>query len=120
MMKKDLEEQTSLSSATITKQKKGETVTTNILKRICRVLGYDAEDIIEMNGGKFIFNGKHPDKTYTSQICRNSRLDYDIHICGPIYLLIRNKNTEPLYVRFQVLQNCSHRKMIRTPYLLLI
>ena len=48
MKKKDLEEQAGLSSATIAKLTKGETVTTDVLERICRVLGCDAEDIMEL------------------------------------------------------------------------
>ena len=48
MKKKDLEEQTGLSSATIAKLTKGETVTTDVLERICRVLGCDVEDIMEL------------------------------------------------------------------------
>ena len=47
MKKKDLEEQAGLSSATIAKLTKGETVTTDVLERICRVLGCDVEDIME-------------------------------------------------------------------------
>ena len=48
MKKKDLEEQAGLSSATIAKLTKGETVTTEVLERICRVLGCDVEDIMEL------------------------------------------------------------------------
>ena len=48
MKKKDLEEQAGLSSATIAKLTKGETVTTEILERICRVLGCDVGDIMEL------------------------------------------------------------------------
>ena len=48
MKKKDLEEQAGLSSATIAKLTKGETVTTEILERICRVLGCDIGDIMEL------------------------------------------------------------------------
>lgn len=48
MKKKDLEEQAGLSSATIAKLTKGETVTTDVLERICRVLGCDVEDIMEL------------------------------------------------------------------------
>ena len=50
MKKKDLEEQAGLSSATIAKLTKGETVTTEILERICRVLGCDVGDIMELKG----------------------------------------------------------------------
>ena len=50
MKKKDLEEQAGLSSATIAKLTKGETVTTEVLERICRVLGCDVEDIMELKG----------------------------------------------------------------------
>lgn len=50
MKKKDLEEQAGLSSATIAKLTKGETVTTDVLERICRVLGCDVEDIMELKG----------------------------------------------------------------------
>ena len=48
MKKKDLEEQAGLSSATIAKLTKGETVTTDVLERICRVLGCDVENIMEL------------------------------------------------------------------------
>ncbi len=48
MKKKDLEEKAGLSSATIAKLTKGETVTTEILERICRVLGCDIGDIMEL------------------------------------------------------------------------
>ena len=48
MKKKDLEEQAGLSSATIAKLTKGETVTTDVLERICRVLGCDVGDIMEL------------------------------------------------------------------------
>ncbi len=48
MKKKDLEEQAGLSSATIAKLTKGETVTTDVLERICRVLGCDVDDIMEL------------------------------------------------------------------------
>lgn len=48
MKKKDLEEQAGLSSATIAKLTKGETVTTDVLERICRVLGCGVEDIMEL------------------------------------------------------------------------
>lgn len=50
MKKKDLEEQAGLSSATIAKLTKGETVTTDVLERICRVLGCDIGDIMELKG----------------------------------------------------------------------
>lgn len=50
MKKKDLEEQAGLSSATIAKLTKGETVTTDVLERICRVLSCDVEDIMELKG----------------------------------------------------------------------
>ena len=48
MKKKDLEEQAGLSSATIAKLTKGETVTTEILERICRALDCDIADIVEI------------------------------------------------------------------------
>ena len=50
MKKKDLEEQAGLSSATIAKLTRGETVTTDVLERICRVLGCDVGDIMELKG----------------------------------------------------------------------
>ena len=50
MKKKDLEEQAGLSSATIAKLTKGETVTTDVLERICRALGCDVGDIMELKG----------------------------------------------------------------------
>ena len=48
MKKKDLEEQAGLSSATIAKLTKGETVTTDVLERICRALDCDIADIVEI------------------------------------------------------------------------
>lgn len=48
MKKKDLEEQAGLSSATIAKLTKGETVTTEILERICRAMDCDIADIVEI------------------------------------------------------------------------
>ena len=48
MKKKDLEEQAGLSSATIAKLTKGETVTTEVLERICRALDCDIADIVEI------------------------------------------------------------------------
>ena len=50
MKKKDLEEQAGLSSATIAKLTKGETVTTEVLERICRALDCNVEDIMELKG----------------------------------------------------------------------
>lgn len=50
MKKKDLAEQAGLSSATIAKLTKGETVTTDVLERICRVLNCDVDDIMELKG----------------------------------------------------------------------
>ena len=50
MKKKDLEEQAGLSSATIAKLTKGETVTTEVLEKICRALDCDVEDIMELKG----------------------------------------------------------------------
>ena len=50
MKKKDLAAQAGLSSATIAKLTKGETVTTDVLERICRVLNCDVDDIMELKG----------------------------------------------------------------------
>ena len=48
MKKKDLEEQAGLSSATIAKLTKGETVTTEVLEWICRALDCDIAVIVEI------------------------------------------------------------------------
>lgn len=38
--------------STIAKLTKGETVTTDVLERICHVLGYDIEDIMELKANR--------------------------------------------------------------------
>lgn len=48
MKKKDLAEKTGISSYTIAKMTKGENVTTDILVRICKTLGCNIEDIMEI------------------------------------------------------------------------
>lgn len=47
MMKKDIQKETGISWATITKMSKGETVSTEVLMKICRVLHCDVGDIME-------------------------------------------------------------------------
>lgn len=47
MKKVDLQHAACISSATITKMSKGETVSTDVLMRICKVLHCDIGDIVE-------------------------------------------------------------------------
>jgi len=47
MMKKDLQKEAGVSWATITKISKGETVSTEVLMKICNVLHCDVGDIME-------------------------------------------------------------------------
>ena len=48
MKKKDLQAMTGVSWASITKLSKGETVSMDILIKICKVLGCDIGDIMEL------------------------------------------------------------------------
>ena len=47
MMKKDLQKKSGVSWATITKMSKGETVSTEVLMKICKALQCDVGDIME-------------------------------------------------------------------------
>ena len=47
MMKKDLQKEAGISWATITKMSKGETVSTEVLMKICKTLQCDVGDIVE-------------------------------------------------------------------------
>ena len=47
MMKKDLQNKAGISWATLTKMSKGETVSTEVLMKICKVLQCDVGDIME-------------------------------------------------------------------------
>ena len=47
LMKKDLQSKAGISWATITKMSKGETVSTEVLMKICKVLQCDVGDIVE-------------------------------------------------------------------------
>ena len=47
MMKKDLQKKAGVSWATITKMSKGETVSTEVLMKICKALQCDVGDIME-------------------------------------------------------------------------
>ena len=47
MMKKDLQSKAGISWATLTKMSKGETVSTEVLMKICKVLQCDVGDIME-------------------------------------------------------------------------
>ena len=58
LMKKDLQRNASVSWATITKMSKGETVSTEVLMKICKYLQCDVGDIME-----FIDADKSEDKT---------------------------------------------------------
>jgi len=49
MLKKDLQQKAGISSASITKLGKNENVNTDILEKICKALGCDISDIMEMN-----------------------------------------------------------------------
>lgn len=58
LMKKDLQRNAGVSWATITKMSKGETVSTEVLMKICKYLQCDVGDIME-----FIDAEKDEDKT---------------------------------------------------------
>ena len=58
LMKKDLQSHAGISWATITKMSKGETVSTEVLMKICKYLQCDVGDIME-----FIDAEKSEDKT---------------------------------------------------------
>lgn len=47
MMKKDLQREAGISWATLTKMSKGETVSTEVLMKVCKVLHCDIGDIVE-------------------------------------------------------------------------
>lgn len=47
MMKKDLQQQAGVSWATITKMSKGETVSTEVLMKVCQVLDCNVGDIMD-------------------------------------------------------------------------
>ena len=47
MMKKDLQKEAGISWATLTKMSKSETVSTEVLMKVCRVLHCDVGDIME-------------------------------------------------------------------------
>jgi DNA-binding Xre family transcriptional regulator len=52
LKKKDLPKLVGISSATVTKLAKNETVQTDILERICTALQCDISDIMEISGEK--------------------------------------------------------------------
>lgn len=53
MMKKDLQKEAGISWATLTKMSKGETVSTEVLMKVCKVLHCDVGDIVEfIDGGE--------------------------------------------------------------------
>lgn len=58
LMKKDLQSKAGISWATITKMSKGETVSTEVLMKICKYLQCDVGDIME-----FIDDGSDVEKT---------------------------------------------------------
>ena len=47
MMKKDLQREASISWATLTKMSRSETVSTEVLMKVCKVLHCDVGDIVE-------------------------------------------------------------------------
>ena len=47
MMKKDLQKRAGISWATLTKMSKGETVSTEVLMKVCKVFHCDVGDIVE-------------------------------------------------------------------------
>lgn len=47
MTKKDLADKADVSPATLTRMKNGDSVTTDVLEKICRVLGCEVSDIME-------------------------------------------------------------------------
>jgi len=52
MKKKDLQELSGVSSASITKLGKNENVNTEIIDKICMALGCDVSDIMEITGNQ--------------------------------------------------------------------
>ena len=48
MMKKDLQEAAGISWASVTKMSKGETVSMEVLMRVCKALNCDIGDIMEL------------------------------------------------------------------------
>ena len=52
MKKKDLQELSGVSSASITKLGKNENVNTDIIDKICMALGCDVSDIMEITGNQ--------------------------------------------------------------------
>ena len=48
MMKKDLQSKAGISWATLTKMSKGETVSTEVLMKVCKALECDIGDIMEL------------------------------------------------------------------------
>ena len=58
MMKRDLQRESGISWATLTKMSKGDVVSTEVLMKICKVLHCDVGDIVE-----FIeYNSENTDK----------------------------------------------------------
>ena len=57
MMKKDLQSKAGISWATLTKMSKGETVSTEVLMKVCKALKCDVGDIME-----FIDDGNDEEK----------------------------------------------------------
>ena len=57
MMKKDLQSKAGISWATLTKMSKGETVSTEVLMKVCKALKCDVGDIME-----FIDDGSDEEK----------------------------------------------------------
>lgn len=47
MMKKDLQKEARISWATLTKMSRGETVSTEVLMKVCKALHCDVGDIVE-------------------------------------------------------------------------
>ncbi len=47
MMKKDLQKEAGISWATLTKMSKGRAVSTEVLRKVCKVLHCDVGDIVE-------------------------------------------------------------------------
>lgn len=52
MTKKELAEKADISPATLTRMKKGDSVTTDVLEKVCRALSCEISDVMEFVGDK--------------------------------------------------------------------
>ena len=74
MMKKDLQSKAGISWATLTKMSKGETVSTEVLMKVCKVLQCDVGDIME-----FIDNDRDIEKVIKGVFFR-AIVRFNVHL----------------------------------------